>query len=401
MAIFVEDLKIEIAGLCVFKSILADEAIRNLTLYLDGVDGRPNQANVFYYSNFVAEIYKRTGGDWTEYLKDLILYNDNIYARALAKGLTPAQEITECVEKELSVLQSLFDLRADELIELCDYCGFMPKFSAREFDIKNEYLAHAKMTAKSGFGVFAKYPMFYLGANGEPVPIKNFDNTKLDYLLDYNDVRERIITNTRALLDGKPALNVLLTGDAGTGKSSTIKAIVNEFFGQGLRLIQVDKDCFKYLFPLLESLATNPLKFIIFIDDLTFNSDDEEFNQLKALLEGSAISQAGNVAVYATSNRRHIVREKFADRDGDDVHVNDAIQEMISLSNRFGLHITYNRPNKKEYLNIVKKVATDMSVDIPDQELFDGAERLALSRGGRSARLAKQYVDGILLGLKF
>ena len=202
--------------------------------------------------------------------------------------------------------------------------------------------------------------------------------------------------NTKALLAGRPAANILLTGDAGTGKSSTVKAVGNEFFGEGLRIIEVRKDQLAMIPALLDELAGNPLKFILFIDDLSFAGEDDRFNGLKAVLEGSVAARSHNVVVYATSNRRHLVRERFADRDGDEVHRNDTLQEIVSLSNRFGIQITFQRPDKKTYLHIVSQLAGQKGVVMDDAELAAGAERYALERGGRSARLAKQYIEGIL-----
>ena len=189
----------------------------------------------------------------------------------------------------------------------------------------------------------------------------------------------------------------MLTGDAGTGKSSTVKAVVNAFYNDGLRIIEVRKDQLASIPKVLDELSQNPLKFILFIDDLSFLSDDDNFNGLKAVLEGSVSARSKNVVVYATSNRRHIIREKFSDRDSDDeVHRNDAMQEMISLSDRFGLHISFNKPDKKTYLDIVLNLAQKSGVSMPQGELCAQAERFALERGGRSARLARQFIDSIL-----
>ena len=214
--------------------------------------------------------------------------------------------------------------------------------------------------------------------------------------MDYEIQRNQIIENTKALLSGKPAANILLTGDAGTGKSSTVKAVANAFYPEGLRIIEVRKEQLRVIPKILDELALNPLKFILFIDDLSFLSDDDDFNGLKAVLEGSVSARSSNVAVYATSNRRHIIRERFSDREGDDIHRNDAMQEMISLSDRFGLHISFNKPDKNTYLDIVAKLAEQYDAGSFDDEMAASAERFALERGGRSARLARQFIDSLL-----
>ena len=188
---------------------------------------------------------------------------------------------------------------------------------------------------------------------GEIVPAKYPDSIRLSSHIGYERQRKRIIDNTYAFLKDKPAANVLLYGDAGTGKSSTIKAIVNEFADIGLRMIEVRKGDLLKLPELIEKLANNPLKFIIFIDDLSFAKNNEEIGALKAILEGSVSSKTENVVLYATSNRRHLVQESFSDRNGDDIHRNETIQEQTSLSDRFGLSVCFSKPDKKEYLDII------------------------------------------------
>lgn len=147
---------------------------------------------------------------------------------------------------------------------------------------------------------------------------------------------------------------------------------------------------------MLDELSANPLKFVLFIDDLSFLKDDDNFNALKAVLEGSVTAKSNNVVIYATSNRRHIIKETFSDREGDDLHRNDTIQEQISLSERFGIHITFSKPNKKTFLHIVHHLAAENGIEMPDEDLELLAERFALERGGRSARLARQFVDRLL-----
>ena len=213
--------------------------------------------------------------------------------------------------------------------------------------------------------------------------------------------RERriVLDNAKALLMGKPAANILLTGDAGTGKSSTVKAVVNELRRNGLRLIEIRKDQLRAIPKLLDELSDNPLKFVLFIDDLSFLKDDDNFNALKAVLEGSVTAKSANVAIYATSNRRHIIKEKFSDREGDDIHRNDTMQELISLSERFGIHVTFSKPDKNTYLHIVQQLAQEKGLPHSHEELARLAEQYALSRGGRSARAAAQFVDNLIAAM--
>jgi len=228
------------------------------------------------------------------------------------------------------------------------------------------------------------------------VPVTNPDKTELSDLVDYEREKKTIMDNTKALLEGKPAANILLTGDAGTGKSSTLKAVANALWNEGLRIVEVRKDQLRAIPKILNELSKNPLKFVLFIDDLSFLKDDDNFNMLKAVLEGSVTAKSANVVIYATSNRRHIIKEKFSDRDGDEVHRNDTMQELVSLSERFGIHLTFSKPNKETFLHIVNHLADENGIDMPKDELELLAERFALERGGRSARLARQFIDGLL-----
>lgn len=192
---------------------------------------------------------------------------------------------------------------------------------------------------------------------------------------------------------GKPASNVLLYGDAGTGKSSTVKAIANEFASEGLRLIEVKKAQLYQIPDIVERLSLNPLKFILFIDDLSFSSNDNDFSALKAILEGSVSSRGKNLAIYATSNRRHLIKESFADRDGDEIHLADTMQELLSLSARFGLTVTFSRPDKTLYQHIVENLAVLYDLSVPKDQLLAQAETFALRAGGRSPRTAKQFIE--------
>ena len=205
--------------------------------------------------------------------------------------------------------------------------------------------------------------------------------------------REKVIANTRALLEGKPANNVLLYGDAGTGKSSAIKAIANAFADQGLRLVEVKKNQLYQIPDLMDALASNPLKFILFIDDLSFTANDDNFAALKAILEGSVGGRAGNIAVYATSNRRHLIKETLTDREGDDIHESDTRQELMSLSARFGLTITFGSPDRERYLHIVEELAKQYGVELDPRQLAVRSEAFAVRSGGRSARVAKQFIE--------
>ena len=202
------------------------------------------------------------------------------------------------------------------------------------------------------------------------------------------------------MLSGKPAVNVLLYGDAGTAKSSSVKAIANEFAADGLRLVEVKKNQLYQIPALLDSLAQNPLKFILFIDDLSFSANDDNFAALKAILEGSVGGRSQNVVVYATSNRRHLIKETLSDRSGDDIHEADTRQELMSLSARFGLTVTFQRPDKVRFEEILLDLAKQYGVQMPSDQLFIKGEAFAIRAGGRSPRVARQFIELLSAGVR-
>ena len=331
-----------------------------------------------------------------EYVGDICENNENVYVKLVGCKKAVPDYLEVAVKEELKTLQAVADIKPQKLWDMLDWQGFLPSFGISDIDITDSFFYRVKNIGKYGYGVYAKNRMFYVDENNAIIPVANPDETRFADLIDYEAERQIIIDNTKALLCGKPAANILLTGDAGTGKSSTVKAVANELFSEGLRIIEVRKEQLYAIPKILNELSENPLKFVIFIDDLSFLKDDDYFSALKAVLEGSVSAKSENVVIYATSNRRHIIKEKFSDREGDDVHRNDTIQELISLSDRFGIHITFQKPDKKTILHIVHHLAKIHNINMEDSELDLLAERFALERGGRSARLARQFIDGIL-----
>lgn len=384
-----KELKNKLESLCVFRPLLKDSVVSALCTYL-------NSPTSSTYAEFVAALYEANGGNITEHIRELCENSSNVYVKLLGKGEEAPDHIYYSLMSELDVLQEVAELTKDKLCSVLAYQGFLPAFAASKLRLKDHYLHRVNNIEKYGYGIYAKNRMFYVDAQDRIVPVHNPDRTELSQLVDYQRERQIIVDNTKALLAGKPAANILLTGDAGTGKSSTVKAVANALWKEGLRIIEVRKDQLRAIPEILDELSTNPLKFVLFIDDLSFLKDDDNFNALKAVLEGSVTAKSSNVVIYATSNRRHIIKEKFSDREGDDIHRNDTMQELISLSERFGIHITFSKPNKETFLHIVHHLAEESGLDIPEEELDSLAERFALERGGRSARLARQFVDGIL-----
>lgn len=385
----IDELKTKIDTICVLRGLLSDPVINKLSLFLEN---KTNSA----YAEFVAALYNANGGNLSLYVKEICENSENVYVRTVGEGQKVPLFMFDALCEELKTMQMIADVTSPMLKSEIEYSGFLPDFDNSKINLTEDYLYRADNISKYGYGIYAKNSMFYVGENGDIIPVAHPDETVLSQLVDYERERNIILENTKALLDGKPAANILLTGDAGTGKSSTVKAVGNALFGEGLRIIEVRKDQLRSIPKLLNELSRNPLKFVLFIDDLSFLKDDDNFNALKAVLEGSVSAKSKNVVIYATSNRRHIIKEKFSDREGDDVHRNDTVQELVSLSERFGIHITFSKPNKETFLRIVRHLAEEKGVSLPLAEIEAGAERLALERGGRSARLARQYIDSLI-----
>ena len=348
------------------------------------------------YATFVSEIYT-SGGNLTSLVKSLVFMDENVYVRKKARGEQLNENIEEAVEKELKILSVFSSLTASDFAEDLGVNAYLlPSFDAEEVDFVEEYAIRLKDIERYGYGIFAAYGMFRLSDEKQIEPIVSADKIGVDSFVGYEEERAKVEENTLAFIEGRPAANTLLCGDAGTGKSSTVKALANAYFDRGLRLIELRKDQLSLLPYVMGKISENPLKFIIFIDDLAFSKSDDNFSMLKAALEGSASAQADNAVIYATSNRRHIIKEGFSDREGDDVHRNDTLQETLSLSERFGLTVYFQKPNKQLYLSIVKTLALRKGVDKPEAELFVEAEAFALKKGNRSPRCAEQFIDSLL-----
>lgn len=240
-----------------------------------------------------------------------------------------------------------------------------------------------------GNGLLSRYIAFRF--DGELSGIPNSDKSTFDEIVGMEHQKKVLIDNTKAFVDGKFANNVLLFGDRGTGKSSSVKALLNMFEGRGLRVIELPKSAITKIPQLTKELEASPHKYILFLDDLTFERHDTEYRALKIAMEGQLQATAGNVLVYATSNRRHLIRETWADRDGGEVHVNDNKQEMLSLAERFGISLFFPAPDAKQYIEIVRILLLRHGIEMTE-EIKKEAVRWEMNYGGKSGRCAKQFV---------
>ncbi len=348
------------------------------------------------YAAFVAEIYQN-GGDLTALVQKLISEDENVYVKGVAVGKTLSPHIVQAAQKELVAFSSLASLTVKDFADdMRVNVEEIPAFSSVNANMGAFYDSRLQNLKKYGYGIFSSKGMFRLNDEHEIIPILSADKISMSQFIGYEEERGKVVANTRAFVEGRPAANVLLCGDAGAGKSSTVKAVANAFFDEGVRLIELRKDQLRYLPLVLERIEGNPLKFIIFIDDLSFNKNNDDFSMLKAALEGSASATADNAIIYATSNRRHIIKESFGDREGDDIHRNDTMQETLSLSERFGLTVLFSKPDKKLYLTIVKELAKRFNIQMDEKELEIEAEAFALRKGNRSARCAEQFIHSLV-----
>jgi len=341
--------------------------------------------------------YLSERGDTTGLLSAVlgeIRTDENPFSLAAAAGIARTPEVDELAARDLSLLY-----RAAS-VELAVPVRAVPKLNMRPaekpFDRPWEQcLSHlADFHCTHGVGLFVDdYALVW--ENEELHPVSHPDPIRLSDLKEYAYQHGVADENTRAFLQGASCNNILLYGDRGTGKSSTVKALLNEYAHKGLRMIELHKRDLNDLPRLTEYLAAIPMRFILFIDDLSFVGGENDFAALKAVLEGGLAARPDNVLMYATSNRRHLLRESFSDRGHDDVHHADTVQEAVSLSDRFGICLTFLIPDKQRFLRIVEQIASDEGIDMPVTKLLAEAERWAMERGARSPRFARQFITDL------
>ena len=332
-----------------------------------------------------------TEKNFGEYLHNMLIFSEQPLVAEYIKTNNPL--ILKAIEHDVDRIREISFFAASDLKQYLSLTfnkdmSELPEFERGEFFYDANYFV--KHCSENGSGIFAQYKAFTFDS-GEMRPVKLCDPIRLYDLKKYQVQKKQIVENTLCFINDKPANNVLLYGDRGTGKSSTIKALLNEY--SSLRMVQLDKRQISKIFDLYEILGAFPFHFIIFIDDLSFSEDDDGFFMFKQALDGSLTVKPKNVLIYATTNRRHIIKETAANRADNYIHKSDAIDDNMSLSERFGLFVTFSAPNKEEFLDIAVRIASDRGVNVDEETFCSGLERFALKRGGRSPRIAKQYVD--------
>ena len=348
------------------------------------------------------------GNLWHNYLTYFILSNENVFSLSCERNDAPECSLKFLAEHDFEIFMKLFNL-SDTVMELNYIKEFTGTSNVSQVIKLSEKLANAGNSGeffgyiadfykKFGIGVFAFNKAFRINENSLiPVPDKNIGNVKFDDMIGYEIQKRELISNTEAFLAGKPANNVLLYGDGGTGKSTSIKALLNEYFENGLRVVEIYKHQFRDILKLTEALRKRNYKFIIFIDDLSFEENEIEYKYLKAIIEGGIETKPDNVLIYATSNRRHIIRETWNDRNdmehNGDIHRSDTVEEKLSLASRFGIAINYSAPTRNEYHEIVLKLAEKSGLKFNRDDLLKAADTWELRHGGMSGRAARQFID--------
>ena len=366
-----------------------------------------------------------SGNLWHCYLTNLLVNNENTYSRSTEIRGQINGTVNYAVLHDIVIFKELYDydftdmtdaLSLDAMKLVFDY-----KASTEESKVYNDRIRRricdlaetfhndntptqmkdslTQFYREYGVGRFGLHKAFRVshGTDDEVniVPILNIAHVKLDDLVGYDIAKQKLIENTEAFVSGRRANNCLLFGDAGTGKSSSIKAIANMYYDRGLRIIEIYKHQFKDLNDVIAQIKNRNYKFIIYMDDLSFEEFEVEYKYLKAVIEGGLEKKPKNVLIYATSNRRHLVNERFSDRD-DALHKSDTMQEKLSLVSRFGCTIYFGLPEKKEYQEIVLELAGREGIDMDKEELLLEANKWEVAHGGRSGRCARQFIDYLL-----
>ncbi len=377
-----------LSTLIVTKGIKEDIVLKNFLAFFKLLSNNSSEDEVFAsYGNFVSSLEEAEEKDFSKYLKKLFYQNHQI-----------TNNPNDNFKKELNILffisrvtfEDIKTIFRDKFSSVQEIFEFLPEYENSNTDFNAQFVETDILCDN----IFSKSEAFIFDTDLEVKPVEFSENIMFSNLKGYKEQKKILYENTSSFLEGKKVNNILLYGDAGCGKSSTIRALLNEF--KGLKMIQIFKNNLINLDKLFKKLKKIPYKFIIFADDISFDDNDETFSTMKAILEGSLIQCPENAVIYATSNRRHLVRENFKSREGDEIHLNDTINELNSLSERFGINILFQKPTMDEYISIVLELAIDNNIDIDKDCLIEKAKKTAVLKGSTSPRTAKQLIDNIL-----
>ncbi len=366
---------------------------------------------------------------WHNYLTFVMMTNENSFTLTSEKVGANDGSVNHFAMNDFNIFKELFDYNFYEIEQelgidcfstISNYKAIVKKERMYNYNVSEKvrelskrlekcedgedfFKEVTKFYADYGVGMFGLNKAFRIRNIGDKVdifPINNTETVMLDDLVGYEIQKKKLIDNTEAFVEGRPANNCLLFGDSGTGKSTCIKAIINEYYDQGLRMIEIYKHQFKDLSTVISMIKNRNYRYIIYMDDLSFEEFEIEYKFLKAVIEGGVETKPDNVLIYATSNRRHLIKETWNDRndlehgDGGELHRSDTMQEKLSLVNRFGVTINFSRPNQKEFFHIVTELAArEPSITLSEEELCAEANKWELSHGGISGRTAQQFIN--------
>lgn len=375
----------------------------------------------------IARDHGFNGNLWHGYLTYLLTTNENAFSMSCEKKGAIEGSINELALHDLRIFKEAYEVDWDDIERVLgvhfismirrfknpDNMGVIYSHSLRErinclneklagaLDIHDMYQVLTDFYKDYGIGKFGLHRAFKIISNGgspQIAPITRTDKVILKDIIGYDMQKKKLRDNTEAFVRGKKANNALLYGDSGTGKSTSIKAILNEYYKDGLRMIEVYKHQFKDISNVIAQIKNRNYKFILYMDDLSFEEFEIEYKYLKAIIEGGLETKPDNVVIYATSNRRHLIRETWGDRKQapDDVHGGDSMQEKLSLATRFGETIYYGKPNQTEYLEISKELAKRYGIDMSEEDIEKEAVKWELGHGGRSGRTAQQFINHLI-----
>lgn len=428
---------IMINSLCIFRKLNEDQVLKKYKKLLEYLsnDKINVSKSLSIYNEFVYELLDKAYGiSFKKYVLDRILLDNNPFTTMIDHDDLFQKNIMSQVSYELKALQYICNIKTNNIkdtiiiksktidfegeivknLMIWDFEDIHKNESEKAIDkLKLKILNSEDWGAcledivefyrKYGAGEFAEYRAFvWENEDGKEYlrGVESPDPVRLKDLVGYEYQKETIIDNTKQFLNGYPANNLLLYGSRGTGKSSTVKAIINEYYNEGLRLIEVDKSKLSDFTKIIRVLKNKNLKFIIFVDDLVFEEGEDSYSALKTILEGGVENRSNNILIYATTNRKHLVKETFTERSGDDVHANDSIEEKLSLSDRFGITVSFYSPDQKEYLKIIDGIVESRGLDVDKKYLYAEALKWVRWNNARSPRTAKQFVNWLEGNLK-
>ncbi len=392
-------------NLIVYRNILNDDIIKKYSSLYNKHIGHENKEELQNeYYGLCSMLMIKGCDSINDYISYKILEDENIFSIKREKKKLVDEKIKKAVIHDLSMLKKIFELPLKgmsssfgDMNNFINYCSrevLTELFKNSRVDEIYEYICTEYEL--NGCGKFRNNHAFSLDASGDLIPVENFNPVDMENIYGYELQKSKIIENTNKFISGQFALNALLVGDSGTGKSTAVKALIPMFKNKKLRLIEVDKENLHFISKIIDILKCRGMYFIIFIDDLSFESNDSSYKYLKSAVEGSIYEQPSNILFYVTSNRKHLIKENMAERQNE-VHLRDAINEQTSLADRFGLTILYTEPNQNEYFEIVTGLAEKYNINYESKEqLLAEANKFAMQNGGRTGRTAVQFVKNYI-----